>query len=564
MRPSLEHDEVSPTLEIHPLTENECRPTPVPTQFSFLEPPKQIGELGFLGNYRVLRLLGTGGTAYVFEAEDLQLQRRVALKVLRPELRDAEMSRRFLREARALAALKHPHIVTVYQAGEYGNAAFLAMELLEGQTLDAWLRSQPPFDLAEILCIARQLTDGMGFLHEKGLLHRDIKPANVWLESPSNHVKILDLGLVRRVDDGPRLTQNGLALGTPGFMSPEQARGETLDERSDIFSLGCVFYRLCSGREPFTGPTTLAVLSSLALDTPAPCEQLNPLIPPRLSQLVGRMLEKEPAARIPTARAVLEELDAIQNSVVPPVVPQGKKRRRRKKARRRPKSKSSAPLPLSVAPMGTTSACKSPRGSDRIPQTNGRKRWRNRLKTVVTTGALLAGLFGTASASILFWRNNRSDSDSFEIPRSETVFLRSLPTVARRNWPYYPPPLTDGTVPGSSLEVEGRPTPNGIFMHPPSRWGEEAGLTVALDGQFRRFQARVSLTDDSPGSESPCTFRLIGDGRELWRSKPVKTQADTQTCMVDVRGIQRLELTVSCSGPSQGAYAVWIEPQVTR
>lgn len=564
MRSKITEFEALATQEFHPIVEGEIRPTPLPQRFRFLQPAQTPTELGFLGNYRILRVLGAGGMAYVFEAEDLALQRRVALKVLKPEVRDAETSRRFLREARALAALKHPHIVTVYQAGEYGEVAYLAMELLPGQSLHDWLKQRPKFDLPEVIRIGRELADGLSFLHGRGLLHRDIKPANIWLESPHRTVKILDFGLVRSVEEGPRLTEAGLAMGTPGFMSPEQARGEPLDARSDLFSMGCILYQLCAGREPFTGPTTMAVLTALAVEKPPAVDQLNPQVPPALVSLVARLLEKEPKARIESAEKVLAELDTIERRVrATSSLDSGKRRSKGKRKRN-----SSRKLKRVTEPRRTPDRT-SPSETNNSRPTVVARRYSSRhrrlgLGAALASGAILAGVAG-ASAAALFWRSPREEVTSTDSRHSsETTFLRALPTVTRRNWPYYPPPLADGTVPGTSIEVDGRPSPNGIFMHPPARWGEEASLTVLLGGEYHRFHARVGLADGTPGCESPCIFRVLGDGKELWRSRPVRSPADAQNCLIDVSGVQQLELAVSCSGPSEGAHAVWIEPRVTR
>lgn len=565
MRSNLTEFEALATREFYSVAEGEVRPTPLPQRFHFLQPAVSPTELGFLGNYRILRVLGTGGMAYVFEAEDLALQRRVALKVLKPEIRDAETNRRFLREARALAALKHPHIVTVYQAGEYGEIAYLAMELLPGQSLHDWLKQRPPFDLAEILRIGRELADGLRFLHGRGLLHRDIKPANIWLESPHRTVKLLDFGLVRSVDEGARLTEAGLAMGTPGFMSPEQARGEPLDARSDLFSLGCILYQLCVGREPFTGPTTMAVLTALAVENPPPVDELNPQVPPPLARLVARLLEKDPKARIESAERVLDELDRLQRQLRSKSSSRSSKKQKKGKRRRNTSRKLKRVEPNAVVTDRATPLA-TPRATAVVVVNRPDRKFRRLgLSAALTGGAVLAGVAGASAAAALFWRSPREEVTASDSRRSsETIFLRALPTVARRNWPYYPPPLAEGTVPGTSIEIEGRPSPNGIFMHPPARWGEEASLTVLLDGEYRRFHARVGLADGTPGSESPCTFRVIGDGKELWRSRPVRTPADAQNCVIDVTGVQHLELAVSCSGPSNGAHAVWIEPRVTR
>jgi serine/threonine protein kinase len=222
--------------------------------YPFLLPPVRPDEIGRLGNYRVLRLLGRGGMGFVFEAEDLALGRAVALKVLRPELKDPEGWQRFLREARLLASIKHDHLVTIFQAGQEGDAVFFAMELLEGESLQARLERGPQPGIEEVSRIGREVAAGLAILHERGLLHRDLTLGNVWLEAPAGRVKILDLGLARSVKEDAPLTRVGTIMGTPGFMSPEQARGRPTDARSDLFSLGCVLYWLCWKKTRPTGP----------------------------------------------------------------------------------------------------------------------------------------------------------------------------------------------------------------------------------------------------------------------------------------------------------------------
>jgi WD40 repeat protein/tRNA A-37 threonylcarbamoyl transferase component Bud32 len=284
--------------------------------YDFLAPPQGPGEIGRLGGYRVLKVLGQGGMGVVFEGEDVRLKRRVALKAMRPSLaaRDAAC-RRFLREAEATAAVRSDHVVTIYQVGEEGGVPFLAMEFLEGLPLDRWLQPGRTPTVAQVLRIGREVALGLAAAHEKGLIHRDIKPANIWLEAAhGGRVKILDFGLARAVGDDVQLTQSGAIMGTPAYMAPEQARGEKVDHRTDLFSLGCVLYRLCAGRPPFRGETTLAVLSALALDDPRPVHEVNPAVPPALSELVMQLLRKDPAGRPASARAVAEALQAIERS----------------------------------------------------------------------------------------------------------------------------------------------------------------------------------------------------------------------------------------------------------
>lgn len=278
---------------------------------------------GQLAQYRIVRQLGHGGMGEVYEAEDQQLQRLVALKVMRPEIASEEAARaRFLQEARAAAALKHDHIVTIYQVGEDQGVPFLAMELLKGKSLDEWLRPDRRATAAETVAIGKQMLKGLEAAHAAGLIHRDIKPANIWLEAPRGRVKILDFGLarLRSVGEAP-LTEDGAVLGTPAFMAPEQARGEAVDQRSDLFSVGCVLYRMVTGRLPFQGTNYSAVLTALALETPTPVRQINPDVPPRLAELIERLLAKKPGDRPASAKAVIAELQEIEKDVKPERAP---------------------------------------------------------------------------------------------------------------------------------------------------------------------------------------------------------------------------------------------------
>ena len=289
----------------------------VASQFDFLEPPQAEGELGRLAHYRVRRLIGEGSIGLVFLAEDTHLARDVALKVIRPEKADSpEIRGRFVREAQATAAIKHDHIVTIYQVGRDNGILFLAMEYLQGVSLQGWLDRgrKPSTDL--VLRIGREIASGLSAAHRNGLVHRDVKPANIWLESPSARVKILDFGMARSERDETQITHAGTVMGTPAYMAPEQARGEVAAAGSDLFSLGCILYRLCSGRSPFDGPTILAVLSSLASETPRSLREIDPSVGPDLDELVMRLLAKDPSARPATAQAVVESIRAIERKSV--------------------------------------------------------------------------------------------------------------------------------------------------------------------------------------------------------------------------------------------------------
>jgi serine/threonine protein kinase len=288
-----------------------------PRCLDVLGPPRAEGELGWLAHYRVRRLIGEGGIGLVFLAEDTQLARPVALKVIKPEMAGTpEVQSRFVREAQATAAIKHDHIVTIYQVGRDNDTLFLAMEFLQGLSLQQWLERgrAPSVDL--VLRIGREIAAGLAAAHRHGLIHRDIKPANIWLEAPAGRVKILDFGMARSERDDMHITQCGTVMGTPTYMAPEQARGETVGAGADLFSMGCVLYRLCAGRLPFQGASILAVLTALSSETPRPPQELNAEVPSALNTLVMRLLAKKPEDRPASAQAVVEAIKSIERELL--------------------------------------------------------------------------------------------------------------------------------------------------------------------------------------------------------------------------------------------------------
>jgi serine/threonine protein kinase len=250
----------------------------------------------------------------VFQAEDAHLRRPVALKVMRPHLAASdEYHRRFLREARLTAAIEHEHIVTVYEVGEDRGVPFLAMQLLQGETLEARLaRAGGRLPLPEVLRVGRQIAEGLAAAHARGLVHRDIKPANVWLEGRRGRVRIVDFGLARGAEPDAQLTQAGAVIGTPAYMAPEQAIGAAVDARCDLFSLGSVLYRAATGQSPFGDRDTLSILNALATKTPVPPHRIVPSLPRMFSGLVMRLLARDPADRPQSAREVVEAIEALE------------------------------------------------------------------------------------------------------------------------------------------------------------------------------------------------------------------------------------------------------------
>ena len=278
-----------------------------------------------LGAYEILGLLGSGGMGEVYQARDTRLGRDVALKVLpRDVAADPERRARFEQEARAVAALNHPHIVTLYSLDEAGDTLFITLELVHGETLAA-RAARERLALPSVLALASEVADAVRCAHEHGILHRDLKPANIML-TPDGRVKVLDFGLAKlreaSVDAtatavtrlGPT-TDRQVVLGTPDYMSPEQAENRRIDERSDIFSLGVILYELATGQRPFKGRSVASIISSVLRDTPPPITEANPLAPAALAEIVRRCLSKDPALRYQTARALHDDLEVLRQQI---------------------------------------------------------------------------------------------------------------------------------------------------------------------------------------------------------------------------------------------------------
>jgi urea transport system substrate-binding protein len=289
-----------------------------PEDYPYLDPPEEPGEMARLGMYNILRVLGSGGMGVVFDAIDRRLNRRVALKVLRPELADDSYVERFKQEARLAASLSDEHIVTIFEVGVSANVPFMAMEYLHGEPLDGRLSRDGWLPVDDALNILKQASQGLATAHKAGLVHRDIKPANLWLERDKEsgqfkRVKVLDFGLAKEVAKDSSLTAAGMVVGTPSYMAPEQVYGLPCDQRTDLFSLGCVLYRMVTGKLPFAGEDTMAVLQN-TVDEPMPdLENTGRTIPKKVLDLLKRLLAKDPDDRPPDAGLVVKQIEAIQN-----------------------------------------------------------------------------------------------------------------------------------------------------------------------------------------------------------------------------------------------------------
>jgi TolA-binding protein len=272
-----------------------------------------------LGHYRIIERLGEGGMGVVYKAQDLTLGRHVALKLLPPRIADdRESVERFRREARTASALNHPNICTIYSFGEHDGYLMLAMELLDGETLDKTIDDGGPLELTRLIDVSTQVADGLEAAHAEGVLHRDIKPANIFL-CKRGQVKVLDFGLAKLAEreHDARVTQHfasrtGTTVGTISYMSPEQARGEPLDSRTDLFSFGVVLYEMATGRQSFGGSTTAVIFDGILNRQPRPPASLNASVPAELERIISKALEKDRTLRYQTAADLRADLQRLK------------------------------------------------------------------------------------------------------------------------------------------------------------------------------------------------------------------------------------------------------------
>jgi serine/threonine protein kinase len=276
---------------------------------SFLQPSNHPSSLGRLGDYEILEVLGQGGMGVVLKAFDPSLHRPVAIKVLAANFAaNGAARKRFAREAQAAAAVSHDHVVAVYAVDAASVPPYLVMALIAGQSLQERIDRSGPLELKEILRIGMQTASGLAAAHAQGLVHRDIKPANIMLENGIERVRITDFGLARAVDDAS-VSMSGAVAGTPQYMAPEQARGESVDQRADLFSLGSTLYAMCTGRAPFRGDSTLAIIRQVCDIDPPSIRDLNPDVPAWLTGVVRRLHEKDPAQRLGSAAELADLLE---------------------------------------------------------------------------------------------------------------------------------------------------------------------------------------------------------------------------------------------------------------
>jgi len=286
----------------------------------FLEPNDANGTLGRLGDYEILEVIGRGGMGIVLKGYQRELNRYVSVKVLAPHLAtSAAARRRFEREAQATAAVVHPHVMAIHAVATNAKLPYLVMPLVACESLQQRLDRQGPLPLRDILRIGTQAASGLAAAHAQGLVHRDVKPANILLEKSVDRVMLTDFGLARAVDDAT-LTRSGVIAGTPMYMSPEQAGGEPIDHRSDLFSLGSVLYAMCTGRPPFRAETTFGVLRRIRESEPRSIREINPDIPEWFERIVLNLLSKSADQRLDTASGLSTLLEQCLAHVQQPTV----------------------------------------------------------------------------------------------------------------------------------------------------------------------------------------------------------------------------------------------------
>jgi serine/threonine-protein kinase len=529
------------------------------------------GQELLLGPYVVLERLGSGGGGQVFKARHPLMQRIAAVKVIRKDLlTDSDVVNRFQREILSISQLTHPNIVQAYDAGAIGPGFYLAMEYVEGIDLARLVQRDGPLPV-EIACeYAHQAALGLQHISERGLVHRDIKPSNLFLarvagehrgtEPGSLHaplatpvVKILDLGLARverPVGEVAALTDSGaVMMGTLDFMAPEQAvNSHEVDARADIYSLGCTLFFLLTGKAPYSGGTMAQTLLRHQQAAIPNLGQFRGEAPPRLTDILHRMMAKQPEDRFPTSTAVAEALAPFTRpdsagALVPFQAPVGRLVPRAEAITPGPQVIVIDPRPIPVRKRILPALDAGRRGVAWL-------RCRPRLALAGLAALVMLFFFGW----VVFVPSGPKEM-YLAVLREEPPNLNPG-SEFRKDGKYrqYSGKIQDITIRGTMM-------PHSLLMRPP-----RAGSTVVtyqLGGRFRWFKATVGLVDGSSSVDS-LRFKVMGDGKLLWESKIIGTTNDREDCHVNIRGVTTLQLSAYWNTPNHESFPVWIEPQVGR
>lgn len=458
------------------------RTAPLP----FLRPSANPEHLGRLGPYEVQSVIGRGGMGVVLKAFDPALRRTVAVKVLAPEWAShAQARERFGREARAAAQVRHDNVIAIHAVDEADGLPYLVMEYVPGVSLQQRLDRDGPLGVEEILQIGAQVAAGLAAAHAQELIHRDIKPANILLDEDGN-VKLTDFGLARAVDD-TSLTQTGVIAGTPQYMAPEQARGAPLDHRADLFSLGSVLYAMCTGRPPFRGPSTVAVLKRVCEETPRAVRDHNPEIPDWLVEIIDKLHAKRPRDRFRRAAEVSQLLYQHLRHL---------------------------------------------RAPDRFekPEPVGRRRARGRWAVLLAIPALALLIWGASCVVVLKWNADPPDSAGPERPDAKPPGAK--PLDAKPPGPVPPEPLpraeddvffqkTFAELDDSRFFTRKAALERLVTMKPNDQRAKVARKLVELTKNEPRFRTLAVTALGVWGSEDevPALLAVVEDPADVWARK---------------------------------------------
>jgi serine/threonine protein kinase/TolB-like protein/Tfp pilus assembly protein PilF len=483
-----------------------------------------------LSRYKITGMLGEGGMGVVYRAEDSELGREVALKLLPAEMADnPKRLERFRREAKAVAAINHPNIVTIYSIESAESTHFLTMELVEGESLDHII---PPggMPLAKVFEIAVPLADALSSAHERGIVHRDLKPANVMI-TDENRIKVLDFGLAKLVEDPDsetgdpaltaiptELTAEGMVMGTAPYMSPEQVEGRSMDHRTDIFSLGIVLYEMATGKRPFAGDTAAALVSSILRDEPPTVTEINESLPRHLARIIQHCLEKDPEGRYQSAKDVRNELKSLRREVDSGSVTTG-----------------SGAIPISPA-----------------PRSKGARKYGLWAAAGVAAIVILAagwwlGRGGEKMSSVADVRTGGLSADLASAARSDTPSVAVLPFANLSADPdneYFTDGLTEELI-GALANVEGLriPARTSVYALKESNLdiqeiGHRLGVDNILEGSVRKAgdQLRISAQ-----------LIKVSDGFNLWSETYDRQFEDVFVIQGEIAGniVEALQLTLS-------------------
>jgi serine/threonine protein kinase len=536
-----------------------------------------------LDRYLLLDIIGKGGSGQVFKARHQTMQRLVALKILRPELtKDADAVQRFYREIEVASQMSHPNIVHAYEAGPIGALLVLVMEYVDGPDLARLVRESGALPVGQACDFIRQAAIGLQYASERGMVHRDIKPSNLLLQivdrrSPLAHygpsqsasgnrqatlVKILDLGLARlqqpmQGSETANLTitsSKSVMQGTPDYMAPEQALDfHGADSRSDIYSLGCTFFYLLSGRPPFPG-TTLAEKLLKHQQAEPPIEELQNVLPPALAKILQKMLAKQPPDRYQAPADVAAALLPFCPGTSPPSSDTLNLAGR----------DTQASLPPMIPVPSLSKARKGSAGCTVAAIAFA-------LLLVISSGVMWLVLSGqdrlATERRVISSKKPASERLAASSKEQQATYLSDLPEIdpsvgfgkfgkkGQLGFGERPPEQ-------DRIKVKGVPSPNGLSMHPPENGDSRTAYQIGR--QYHSFQGTAAIDDSAGTSGAHLVFLVLGDGKELWRSNPLRQPGEKHECKVSIQGVDRLELRVRCTGTHVCAHAVWLEPLLTK